>query len=730
MENGLLNGEITPRLYQEAIFNTATKSNTLVVLPTGLGKTHIAAMLAAHRANTHKGKILFMAPTRPLVEQHCKTWKETFNLSDDNFKVFTGQLLANKREGEYKDADFIFATPQVIQNDLITKKLALDDFALVIFDEAHRAVGEYPYPFIAKKYVEMATNPRILALTASPGTTRSKIEEVCNALYIEKVEARDRNDVDVKQYVKHREFTTVEVELPPDFKKIKSYIETAMKSHLTYLKKGNIIQSSAPSAVRKRDILMLQGKLGSTAAQNPDLYPYLSALAAVMKLSHAQELVETQGITPLTIYFDKLEKDNTKAAKNLLSNPNFKEAIRLAGLLKKNNIEHPKLDKLFEILNKNEKTIIFAHYRASVENLMTVLKEKEISAVKLIGQAEGIAGKGINQKEQVKRLEGFREGKYNVLVATSVGEEGLDIPSVDHIIFYESVPSAIRSIQRAGRTARHRPGKVSMLITKNTRDEAYYWAAKRKEKSMHNVLKTFKTETKIQRTLERFSKPEEKVPTIFADSRESSSGILKELSNIGMDVKIKALNVADFQVSERVGVERKKVDDFLQSLIDGRLMKQAASISRVFERPIIIVEGDDLHGKRNIHPNAIRGALASLAVDYNVPMIHTKDVKETAAFLKVLASREQFDKNQAVRLRSEKKPVLMKEQQQFIIESLPSVGPKMAKQLLEHFGTVEKIVTADEVDLMKVDKMGEKKAKAVRKVISENYRKESTGEDL
>jgi Fanconi anemia group M protein len=431
--------------------------------------------------------------------------------------------------------------------------------------------------------------------------------------------------------------------------------------------------------------------------------------------------LETQGIAPLVAYFDKMRSDSSKAAKNLLVNPEFKEAIWQVGLMKDAGVEHPKLAKLIEILEPAEKTIVFAHYRASVDSVMKLLEENGITAGKLIGQSEGKAGKGISQKEQIKRLDDFREGKYNVLVATSVGEEGLDIPSVDHIVFYESVPSAIRSIQRAGRTARHAPGRVSMLITKGTRDEAYYWAARRKEKNMKTALNSFKGKGVGQKTLDRFQKKESNMPVIFADSRESGSGILKELSNNGVEVRMKLLDVADFQVSERVGIERKSVDDFLQSLIDGRLMKQAASLSRVFEKPLLIVEGDRLHGKRNIHPNAIRGALSSLAIDYGIPIVYTEDVQDTAGFLKVLAGREQFDNKKEVALRSERVPILMKEQQQFIIESLPKVGPSLAKRLLEKFGSVEKIVTASETNLMKIDKIGEKKAQNIRKVVSEKY---------
>jgi len=712
-------GAIESRLYQETIFAKAIEKNTLVVLPTGLGKTYVGAMVAAHRLENSPGKILFMAPTRPLVEQHCSMWRNIFNLDASLFQVFTGKTLPEKREKEYRDAEFIFATPQVVQNDIISGRIGLAEFALLIFDEAHRASGDYPYGFISEKYVDAGGNPHILALTASPGSSTEEIDRVCNALHINTVEMRTREDTDVKPYVKACDFKWEHVALPRDFLHVKSLIETCLKEYLVYLKKGGVIKSVSVKGLRKKQILMLQGELGRRARDEPEVRGYLSATAAVMKLYHALELLETQGTSPLCEYLKKLEADRTKAAQRLWQNMEFKAAAREVRSLKEQGIEHPKLERLVELLkgSGDKKSIVFANYRASVSKILERLKEEGMSACKLIGQAR----EGQSQKNQIETLEKFREGEFSVLIATAVGEEGLDIPAVDHVIFYEPVPSAIRSIQRGGRTARHAPGKITVLMAKGTRDEAYYWSSKRKREKMENVIRNADVTPKDQRTLDAFKVNEEGKVVVFADTRESGTGVLKKLSLLGVDIRMKQLEVADYQVSTRVGVERKKVDDFLQSLINGRLLTQAKNLAMLFERPVIIIEGGSLFGKRNIHPNAIRGCLATLAIDFGISVLQTEDVEETAKLVEALAKREQLDSKKEVGIRSGKMPRSLTEQQRFLVESLPNVGPKLAKRMLEEFKSVKKIVNASETQLKRVEKLGEKKVKDIRKVIDAEY---------
>lgn len=713
---------IERRLYQETILGTATKKNTLVVLPTGLGKTYIAALLAAQRLEKHEdSKIIFLAPTKPLVEQHKATWNGIFNFDENFFKVFTGLVSPSKRPHDYEDAKFIFATPQVIQNDLISGNISLENVSLMIFDEAHRATGNYPYGFIAKEYFKNSKNTRILAITASPGSTKEKIDAVCKELFIDAVEIRSRGDYDVLPYVKKRYYNWIEIELPKDFLKLRSIIENVLRDYLKFLKNGGIIESADKNKLRKTHILELQGKLALEAQQNIELYQYLSALAAVMKLYHAIELLETQGISQLNKYFKGLYSDSSKAAKKILEDSRMKAAIYFAESLYKEGIEHPKMQRLIQILPRGKKAIIFAHYRASVERIIEELKKNGIMATSLIGQSSGNKD-GLTQKEQIQRISEFKEGKYEVLVATSIGEEGLDIPAVDNVILYEPVPSAIRSIQRCGRTARHSPGKISILVTKGTKDEAYYWSAYHGEKKTNSLLKNNNFMKISQSTLDKYEDGEKKI-VVIADTRESGSGILKELHELGVEVRIRQLNVADFQLSERVGVERKEVSDFLESLIDGRLLSQIHTLMKCFEKPIIMVEGESLYGLRNIHPNSIRGSLAALAVDFGIPIIYSKDYKDSAAFLNVIARREQLDLKKDVQLQTAKKPENFEEMQQFIVESLPNVGPALAKKLLERFGSVRKIFNASEMELMEVVGIGEKKAIDIKKVIETEYKK-------
>ena len=202
---------IQRRKYQENIIASCSNKNSLVVLPTGIGKTIIAIGIVAHRLNTHKDKkALILAPTKPLVEQHLKSFYEVMNTETGNignFEILTGKIPPIKREDIYKTSRLIFATPQVIENDILKNTIDLSQFSIIVFDEAHRTSGDYAYTFIAKRYIESPQKEQlILGLTASPGGTKEKIGAICGNLYCEKVEIRDENDWDVKPYIKNKYF--------------------------------------------------------------------------------------------------------------------------------------------------------------------------------------------------------------------------------------------------------------------------------------------------------------------------------------------------------------------------------------------------------------------------------------------------------------------------------------------------------------------------------------------
>src|SRR3989344_4626275 len=284
----------TPRLYQETILSTAITGNTLVVLPTGMGKTAISMMLAAFRFKQYpSSKIVILAPTRPLVDQHIETFKTFMEIQEDQFAVFTGMVAPEKRAELWKTSKVIFSTPQGLENDIITSRISLEDVSLLVFDEAHRAVGDYSYVFVAKQYQKLAKYPRILALTASPGSDMDKIKEVAKNLCIEQVEVRTDKDPDVKPYIKEIDIEWIKVELPPPFEEIQKFLKEFLKNRTEKLKKWGILQRKDINFVSKTDLLALQAQLRGRAASGEKdftLWTAISVLAEIMKVQHGLEL--------------------------------------------------------------------------------------------------------------------------------------------------------------------------------------------------------------------------------------------------------------------------------------------------------------------------------------------------------------------------------------------------------------------------------------------------------
>ena len=281
------------------------------------------------------------------------------------------------------------------------------------------------------------------------------------------------------------------VELPESFKKIKTLLDTAYKNKLKSLKKIGF--SKPVRLITKSDILALQADLIKNATAGYRKFFGISLVAQAIKIEHALGLLETQSIVVLEKYWKKLREQasgGNKAAKNLIKNKDISNAMWLTNSLFESGSRHPKIGRICSIVDQqlrkkpNSMIIIFANFRDSVKEIVSVLENVSgANPISFVGQREGVT-----QKEQMKTLNDFKEGLYNVLVATSVGEEGIDIPDMDLAIFYEPVPSGIRAIQRRGRVGRTKIGKIIVLITKNTRDEYYYWSAFHKERRMKNVL--------------------------------------------------------------------------------------------------------------------------------------------------------------------------------------------------------------------------------------------------
>ncbi len=729
----------TPRLYQQTILGSAAHKNTLVVLPTGMGKTGVAVLLTAQRLHQYpNAKILLLSPTKPLCEQHVETFRAHVELPPERVVLFTGSVSPEKRGELWKDATIIISTPQGLENDVINKRVKLEDVSLLIFDEAHHATGDYAYVWLAQQYENVCSFPRILALTASPGSDLEHVREVCQNLKIERVEVRTEDDPDVKPYVQEVAFHWIKVDFPEEFKNVQKYLKECLHTKQLELQKHGYTQSAS---LTKGELLLLQGELQkeiSSGIRDFELLRSISLVAEALKVEHALELLETQGLTQADAYIRKLQQESltskVKAVQNLVQDANFKAAAHLAQELVASNFPHPKLVKLTEIVqqqyeqNKALRMIVFTQFRSSAEQIRKALDESGMKNHIFVGQAKK-EGLGFSQKQQKEILDRFRTGEFNVLIATSVAEEGLDIPKVDTVLFYEPIPSAIRSIQRRGRTGRLEKGEVTILVTAGTRDEAYRWSAHHKEKRMYRNLEELKKSVSILHQGQRREKPlstfipQEQVVAVLADHREKDNKTVKELLELGISVRTTQLEAADYLVSGKVAVELKKVPDFVASIIDGRLLDQMREIKKSFDKAVLIIEGEeDMYAIRKVHANAIRGMLASIALDFNVSILHSKNPKETAGLLAVMAKREQ-EKDRDFSYH-ERKPRSLAEQQEFIVSSFPGVGVQNARKLLQHFGSLQKLVNASSAEMKAVEGIGGKISERLWKLFVEEYGEE------
>ncbi|WP_456475598.1 DEAD/DEAH box helicase [Candidatus Pyrohabitans sp.] len=481
---------IQAREYQLAITERAKRGNTLVVLPTGLGKTVIALLVALDALS--RGKVLFLAPTKPLVRQHYESFRRFTKLREDEMVVFTGEQTAKKRAQAWRCARVVFATPQSVRNDLEAKLYDLSDVTLVIFDEAHRSVGDYAYVKIARHY-----NGLILGLTASPGGDREKIKEVLKNLKITQVEARLPTDGDVRSYVKDVKIQWYRVDLPQELKEATQLLRTLLEDKVTKLQRMGFASYKKARYVSKKDIVEMGGEIRARLNKSRNKGYLFSALSLQTQALHAfnlLELIETQGVKPALAYVDRLRNKPrlSRGEKHFLSSRRVREALE-----RLHNFEdsHPKLEALVELIKSQLRAkpdsliIVFVQYRDTIATVIEKLRSEGIACLRFVGQASRGEEKGMNQRTQSEALESFRRGDASVLVASSVAEEGLDIPSVDLVIFYEPVPSEIRAIQRRGRTGRSDVGKVVILIASETKDEAYLYAELSREKKMRRFVR-------------------------------------------------------------------------------------------------------------------------------------------------------------------------------------------------------------------------------------------------
>ena len=819
---------IERRMYQLQLAGAAKDEHTLVTLPTGLGKTTVSLLVTAERlasvevseprsdgseaerSEPSGGKILFLAPTKPLVTQHAEFYREALNLPDEDIVVFTGEVSPDDRAELWEQATIVIATPQVVENDLVGGRVDLANVTHLTFDECHRATGDYAYNYIAERYHQDATHPLVTGMSASPGGDEEEILDVCENLGIRNVEVMTEEDSDVAEFTHETEVEWERVQLPDEVLEIRDALNEVISDRLEKLKQLGITKKTSAD-LSETDIRKMQAELQQLIDNDQsEGYKGMSALAEIRKLRTAVTYVETQSVEALRRYFERQRNaarssGASKASQRFVSEPKVKEAMRRA---EKYDGLHPKYSRarirLAETLGieDGERVIVFTESRDTAEALTEFLGE-HFDAHRFVGQGNKEGSDGMTQKQQQETLDRFRNAEFEVLVSTSVAEEGLDVPEVDLVLFYEPVPTAIRSIQRKGRTGRQAKGRVAVLLAEDTRDEAYFWISKRREGKMEEEMKKLKGVAEqveeelddsqrqlgdfgsdtggsatgsdagggsrdVEHGLQEFdagggveevestgddaesdpgadsseaeddateseadgvvatAEPDDGTVEIVADQRELDSNIARDLSTReGIETRLETLAVGDYVLSDRVVVERKSVSDFLDTLTGGdrSMFEQVGDAARHYSRPVVVLEGEDLYGERNVHPNAIRGALSSLAVDFGASVLRTTDEADTADLLEVIATREQEVDDREVSVHGEKASKTLTEQQEYVVASIADIGPVTARALLEEFKSVEAVMTARADDLLEVQGVGEVTAERIREVVGSDYQR-------
>ncbi|WP_137284085.1 DEAD/DEAH box helicase [Halorussus salinisoli] len=790
---------IERRMYQLQLAGSAKDRNTLVCLPTGLGKTTVSLLVTAERLSDVGGKSLLLAPTKPLVQQHADFYREALEIPDDDIVVFTGEVSPDDRTELWKSAQVVIATPQVVENDLVGSRIDLGPVTHVTFDECHRATGDYAYNYIAERYHQDAKEPLVTGMSASPGGDEEEILEVCENLGIDNVEVMTEEDSDVDDYTHDTDVEWERVELPDDVLEIRDALNEVVEDRLEKLKELGITRKTSAD-LSETDIKKMRAELQQLIDNDQsEGYKGMSALAEIRKLRTAVTYVETQSVEALRRYFERQRNaakssGASKASQRFVSEPKVKEAMRRAeeydGLHPKYSRARMRIAETLGIEN-GERVIVFTESRDTAEALTEFLGE-HFDTQRFVGQGDKEGSDGMTQKQQQEVLDQFKANEFEVLISTSVAEEGLDVPEVDLVMFYEPVPTAIRSIQRKGRTGRQAKGRVTVLLAEDTRDEAYFWISKRRENEMEDELRKLKgvadeveeelddsqrqlgdfgtpgdsgdgdTESDVEPGLQEFdttdetgdgsdatnetserndatdeqatadsdegvvatAEPDDETVEIVADQRELDSTIARDLSTReGIETRLETLSVGDYVLSDRVVVERKSVGDFLDTLTGGdrSMFEQLGDATRHYARPVLVLEGEGLYEERNVHPNAVRGALASLAVDFGASVLRTDDEDDTADMLEVIATREQESDDREVSVHGEKASKTLAEQQEYVVSSIADVGPVTARSLLEEFRTVEAVMTARKEDLIDVQGVGEVTAERIRDVVGSEY---------
>ena len=506
------------REYQYSIVARGLYHNMLVALPTGLGKTFIAATIMLNWFRwTIDAQIVFVAPTKPLVSQQVKACFEIAGIPRSATTMLTGGISPGLRAEEWQSKRVFFMTPQTIINDLKTGICDPKRLVLIVVDEAHRATGGYAYVEVVKFLKRFNSSFRVLALTATPGASIEKVQEVIDGLGISRVEIRTEESIDIRQYVHSRKIETILFSNSDEMVMVMELFSRALQPVLDKLTGMNAYWARDPMTLTPFGCNQARTKWMSSDAgrkANIGLKGMVNTIFSLLaSLSHGIELLKFHGIGPfyhkVLAFRNELhsnDKKGGKYAKQINESEPFQTMMSRVQIWINNPdfVGHPKLEYLQSVVMNHfldagdgrgasdpssTRVMVFSHYRDSAEEIARVLKRNDpmIRPHVFVGQASSKASDGMDQKKQLDIIKKFQTGIFNTLVATSIGEEGLDIGEVDLIVCYDASASPIRMLQRMGRTGRKRAGNIVVTLMKGKEEDNFIKAKDNYEKMQKEI---------------------------------------------------------------------------------------------------------------------------------------------------------------------------------------------------------------------------------------------------
>ncbi|NXL33035.1 FANCM protein, partial [Glaucidium brasilianum] len=511
------------RGYQMRMAHAALVGNTLVCLPTGLGKTFVAAVV---------------------MYNFYRWFPSGKNSSLTLFLYFSGGTQALGRGELWTAKRVFFLTPQIMVNDLSRGTCPAVEIKCLVIDEAHKALGNHAYCQVVRELSKYTNQFRILALSATPGSDTKAVQQVISNLLIAQIELCAEDSPEIQPYSHERQVEKIVVPLGEELVEIQNaYIRVLETFAGRLIKIGVLARRDIPSLTKYQIILARDQYRKNPSSQNAGIHQGIieGDFALCISLYHGYELLLQMGIRSLFIYLCGImdgSKGLIRTKNELGRNEDFMklyEQLRdmfsdtslasVNGSVYKSNTvfenkkefiySHPKLKKLEEIVIEHFKSwkkqyqvttastsvdaadtrvMVFSSFRDSVQEIAEMLSRLSpvVRVMTFVGHSAGKSTKGFTQKEQLEVVKRFREGGYNTLVSTCVGEEGLDIGEVDLIICFDAQKSPIRLVQRMGRTGRRRQGRIVVILAEG-REERTYNQSQCNKRSIHKAISGNKT---------------------------------------------------------------------------------------------------------------------------------------------------------------------------------------------------------------------------------------------